>query len=158
VSAHFLLVAADTEDVHGAKISAYQVARSRIRASRWFMYQRTPHRSRIKAGDAVLIYTAGSKPGGGQIIASATVKRVDEISGKAVSPEGDLLTEVPVVSLTLEQVQEFSRSVAIREVRDMLSFIPKHQRWGAVLQGGCRAITRNDYETVMDMVSEHEPG
>jgi hypothetical protein len=120
-----------------------------LKIGKWSLYRRTPNRARLKNGDLVLIYAAGTKAGGGTFVASATVAHVGPPPRWSTGQDADIPSDLPVGVLDLTEIRVFEDPPEIQLIRDELSFIPKHNKWGAVLQGGCKSIDKTDYETIV---------
>lgn len=145
----YLLVATDTETVDGDCRAGYEVARERLCRGLWALYRRTPNRERIKTGDEIVVYAAGSKRGGMCFVGSATVSQALVPGRPLENFDGNLLSDAPVRVIELKHVNLFDEPLSIREVRDELAFISQHKRWGVMLQGGCRRISSEDYEAIV---------
>jgi len=149
VTAYYLLVASDSQTASGGVLSSYRVALRRLKLRKWSLYRRTPNRTRLRDGDLVLIYAAGSKAGGGTFVASATVSHIGSPPRWSTGQDADIPSDIPVGILELAEIRLFENPPEIQLLRGELSFIPKHNKWGAVLQGGCKGIDKSDYETII---------
>lgn len=140
---YFLMIVTDG----AAKHSAFDVANRRLDQGLWPIYKGTRNRRAISPGDTILIYLGGSKAWSQSIIASARIKAVDE-GGRRALPAIDkeeAQTEQPFKTLRLEQIDYFDEPLDIRPFVGKLTFLPNSPKWGAVLVGGCRKMTREDF-------------
>lgn len=144
----FLLIAAKAESCDGLYISAETLAARRLRAGRWGLYAKTPHKSELRTGDQLIVYLAGE--GERRFVASATVSEVD-FKDQSNDADGDALTDLPVAILKLREVRNFKNHVSIIDIKDRLDFIPKSTtKWGCVLQRGLKRLSEADANTIME--------
>ncbi len=144
---HFLLIASRSEDMEGITIPGYEMARRRLEAKQWGLYENTPHKWKIKPGDQLIIYLAGPQDMKffAMAVADKVIKDVADYDA-----DGDALSDFPVAVLFLKDINYFPRQPTIQEVKDELDFIPKTtNKWGCVLQRGLKVISKKDSETIL---------
>lgn len=145
---YYILVANDTlSSEDDVKIPALQIAKERLLDGRWNLYKATRNREAIRAQDRVLIYLAGKHLHAKHFFAKATVSEV-ATPGRAARNNEEIWEEKPSKILVLKDV-ELIGPIHIKDKFSQLSFIPNHNKWGVVLMGGCRNISREDYEAVL---------
>jgi ribosomal protein L24 len=147
---YFLLVVTDADDAAGSKIAALNLAQYRLRACKWPMYRNTQNRKSIQKGDAVLVYIGGRKSMSGNVIAKAIVQEISSYKSSQPSLDPDTaLTDTPHFVLHLANISRIT-PVNLRETIFELSIAPKNkQKWGMALMGGCRRLSKDDYEIIV---------
>jgi hypothetical protein len=145
---HFVLIASDSENTEGEIVSGYTVAMRRLKTRGWAVYRRTQNRRRLKVGDKLLIYAAGAQTGGGTFVASATVGRLSAPKNSLIG-KVEFMNDIPEYIMEFADIHLFVKPVEIRSLRDRLAFVPKHSRWGSVLQGGCKKIGESDFDIIL---------
>jgi hypothetical protein len=149
---YYLLVTVDADRSFVSAPSAHEVALHRLSLSRWGLRERTPYRRSIKVGDRVLIYIAGKRLHGGNVIASARVGCAAQPMRPRLAVVIDSPTETRGVVtdfyIELEGTKLFTRPVELRKFQSRLSFVtkPNTPKWGTRLQSGCIQLTGADYE------------
>lgn len=103
----------------------------RIQTKRWSLYKRTSNRLKIKKGDKILFYLAGSPRR--KIVARAVVS-------SQVKEEGEAF------SVGLNKIKVFKKQVPIKPFIESLEFIKNKAKWGVFMQGGIVKITDNDFK------------
>lgn len=86
----------------------------------------------------------------GNVIAKASVQEIAprKFSQPSLDPDA-ALTDAPYFVLELANISRIA-SVSLREVIFELSIAPNNkQKWGMALMGGCRRISKEDYEIIM---------
>src|SRR5262245_7370222 len=107
----FLLVASDA----GGGLSAYDIASHRLAIGAWPIYKGTRNREAIVSGASVLIYLGGAKEFSQTIIASATVKSVDNVRHRVPRiDQENAHTSPPYKILRLEGIRYLSPPLPIR--------------------------------------------
>ena len=56
---HFLLMSGAAHDLFGKRLKAFEVATTRLEAGLWPIFERTPNRRALRAGDLCLVYLTG---------------------------------------------------------------------------------------------------
>jgi hypothetical protein len=144
---YFLLIASYGETIEGKKVPSQNIAARRLDAGQWSLYAKTPHRSEIKSGDELIVYVAG--PTGRKFIARATAGDISS-NWKNYALDDDILNEPPVAVLFLKNVEYFSRSVLINDIKSSLDFFPKNtNKWGCVFQRGAKRISESDANKIL---------
>jgi hypothetical protein len=107
----------------------------------------------MAAGDRLVVYLGGSRPGARSFYAIAEVaSRPLTSKTKIDAPDGNELEgHQPASSwLPLKDVRWFQPRVAIREVLGRLSFAPKtHNRWGVAFMSGVRVLSDADWDLIV---------
>lgn len=148
-SSYFILIASDTFTLSGSRYSAQKLAEKRMQKGVWGLYPGTSNRLVIRAKDQVLIYLGGTGPNRCSVIARAKVGDVEcpreAVFIDPINVEGDAADRI----LHLTDICEIA-PVDIRQKLDDLSFIPANRKkWGVALMGGCRKISREDFEKIV---------
>lgn len=147
---NYSLTASDTVDLSGRDVSAAEVALTRLRDRRWGMYKKTRNKDVITKGDRLCVYASGQKPGGMSFIGTAVVgDPIDVRKWKYSDFNQHYLSEPPFKMFELDEIIVFKKPVKISDVRDSLSFIPRHSKWGVVMYGGCRPLSDEDFEKIV---------
>ncbi len=147
------MVTAGTETSDGFPISSRRTAVSRLETGLWELFARTPNRDHVKTGDNLVVYaTRTSRRECGAFIGSAVVteavrdvKTIRRATSTHYKPAPS-----SAVLLRLGQVRVFKTPVTMELVRNRLSFIPKHNKWGVVFLGGCVRITAGDFNALIE--------
>ena len=146
---HYILVTSDpyiaTSEALG---SACILVKKRMQRALWDIYYRTSFKDKIKSGDRVCFYVAGAKSMKGHIIGCATVEEVTKKIQN--SPEHvEYLLTAPVKQLKLKDVKEIEPINFRKEFFNLkMSEGINKQKWGAVLMGGVRRLSREDWEVL----------
>ena len=108
----------------------------RLSEKKWPIYHYTVYRKKIRSGDNVVFYKAGT--GGQKLIGKAiTASAIVPIDGKL-----DYFVK-------LKNIEPCSNPVSMHPLVEHLEFIKNKKQWGTYMQGGVRPITKNDYETIV---------
>jgi hypothetical protein len=146
-NSYYILVASRAYSVDEVWIGSEEMARRRLAAQKWGLYENTPHKAEIVTGDTLIIYIAG--PRRMQFVARAEAGAI-EFDTKSYDADGDALTTRPFAVLTLRNAETFPVPVSIAEVKDKLDFVPKNTpKWGAVLQRGAKKISASDAAVIL---------
>lgn len=145
-----MLVASDPPLARGGTGDALRLTKHRLERRQWPIYERTRNRNAFIPGLQVCVYIAGTGPSGGLVVATATVRRVKPWrTGAPIDPPA-YATEVPHVVIELDDAHVLPTPVRFRDVLPRLSFVPVDlTRWGPLLQGGSRRLTRADWDEVV---------
>lgn len=143
---YYIFTTVDADHISNSrKTPAIDIVVARLNKSVWPIYKGTKNRDKLTNGDMCLFYIGGYKKTSRHIIAKATIESISQ-STQSVDHE-DILTGVPYKHILLETVVFFESPISILSNLQQLSFIPKDSRyWGTTLQGGCRKISKNDFE------------
>ena len=142
---HYVLVANDSYDASGRRRAGLSSAQARLKIGRWEIYATTRNRKQLAVNDRLAIYIAGQKTAKQCFVATATIS---EIELAARSRRATLDEENVEVTLILNAIKE-GGFVSIHSLSDRLSFFPKNnKKWGAVLMGGCRLISSDDFSII----------
>lgn len=144
---HYILVTSDPYLASSEKLgSAYVLTKKRMRKALWDIYDRTSFKDKIQSGDRVCFYVAGAKSMKGNIIGYATVADVTKRIQK--TPEHvEYFLATPVKQLKLRDVQEIE-PINFREKFFTLKMSEgiNTKKWGAVLMGGVRRLSSEDWK------------
>lgn len=146
---HFLLITTDGETENGKRASARTLIDWRLERRQWPLYAGTRHKMTMRAGDLLLFYQGGSRPGRQNIVAQA---RIDSIRSAGRDDEFDppwMLSSAADQVLALTDVRVLANAVPIRPLMGEISILPKLRYWGALLMGGCRKMTEDDYDLII---------
>ena len=144
---YYILVASRAYSMDDGWIGSEEMARRRLAAEQWGLYENTPHKAEIAPGDKLLIYIAGPKRM--QFVASAEAGAVD-FNVRNYKADGDALTNPPYAVLSLRDTQTFATPLPIASVKDKLTFVPKNTpKWGAVMQRGAKKISESDAAVIL---------
>lgn len=98
-------------------------------------------------GDRVLIYIAGSGMHRQCFVASARIESIERASRSFAGYETELGEVVAV--LKLGAIAKFDPK-NIHSISHQLSFFPVgNPKWGAILMGGARKISKRDFEAIL---------
>jgi hypothetical protein len=146
---HFLLITTDGETENGKRASARMIIDWRLDRGRWPIYSGTRHKRNMRPGDLLLFYQGGSRSGRQHIVARG---RIAEIATPKLDDEFDppwLLSGAADQALILDHVEVLTAPVPIRPLMGEISILPKLRYWGALLMGGCRKMTEEDYDLII---------
>lgn len=150
--ANFILVCGSGWNSEGGVNSPYDVLYHRVNNKMWPIYLNTKNRHNISVDDELLFYISGKKKCGGQVVAKAKVYELHKKdSSKIYGNLHDLEEEVSfgeniLYFITLKNVEFLSKPVTLKDNLESISFNSKNpQKWGSILQGGCRSITKEDF-------------
>lgn len=154
---YFILVCTDAETVAGYMVPALEVAKARIKKRAWPLYDGTKNRRRLGPGDLCLVYVGGHAEAKQSIIARGEVASVSAFAGnEALADDPSLLVDSPRFLLQFREIRELDQPVPFAELLAQLSFVPRNlAKWGSVMQGGSRRISREDFDL---LVSSRGPG
>ena len=138
----YILICSDALAFDDSKVSAVEVASSRLTLGRWPLYLGTRNRKHITTGDICLIYLAGCSDWSQHIVAVCEVGRKRAARSFEEIDSNELLTSAPSQILELEKIS-FLEPISIRALHGKLSFLVS-RKWGSAFQGGCRRLSGDD--------------
>lgn len=138
----YILICSDALALDDSKVSALQVALSRLSLGRWPLYLGTRNRRHITTGDVCLIYLAGRSHWAQHIVAVCEVRRKRVARSFEDIDSVELLTSPPSQILELKNIN-FLEPIPIRALHGKLSFLVS-RKWGSAFQGGCRKLSDED--------------
>jgi hypothetical protein len=145
----FILIASDITDFSGQKLTAEEATMNRLTNVIWPLYSGTRNRKMIKDGDKCLFYLAGANAKAQSFIGEADVVAIKRPKNITVLLSKLAVEQPPVEIIIFGAFSLYDEPKPIRPILDELSFIPKNRsRWGAAMQGGCRRISKEDYEVI----------
>lgn len=151
---HFILAVTDGLDLEGKRIRAVDIAISRIALGKWPLYLHTPNRQLIQVGDRCLIYLAGRSPDAQNFFASGLIADIDNSRRAPTALPLDLVGQPPIAILNFTNCSRFLPLIPIRPLLARLQFTAGVKKWGIMIQGGCRKISDQDFQTVIKSRSE----
>lgn len=130
------------------KKKGIEIYNQRMSDAFWGIGERTPNRKRLKKGDKVVFYLAGSE--GQKFLGTCTlVSGFDEL-GKE---EWEKTRHGPFFQTRhgakLKDIERWDTLRPIHPLIENLGFIAKPEIWGNYLQGGIRSISEDDYNLIM---------
>ena len=131
-------------------VPAASVIAQRIETKVWPLYKHTGNRRLLAKNDICLIYAAGKPVGkhGAQAFFGSVLVTDIRMPGRRAL-EAPYYEEPPATLLEFKVRELYIPLVEIRPLLDNLSFVPKDRsRWGAALRGGCRRISKADFNTI----------
>lgn len=146
---HFLLITTDGETENGRKASARTIIDWRLERRRWPIYPGTRHSRSLTRGDLVLFYQGGSRPGRQCIVARARIADVRPADRDEEFDPPYVFSAAADRVLVLDDVRLLDAPVPIRPLMGEISILPKLRFWGALLMGGCRKMTAEDYDIIV---------
>lgn len=139
---NYILIKREGPDRNGRDLTAMASAKLLLDARSWPIWDSTRNRSAIATGDNLAIYLTGSS----EIIATATVSKIDRWNAVYANRYPLTLDGTPLAVIVLGEVQFLNEPVKVRDRLEMLSFInPKGRKWGVAFMGGCRAVNDEDF-------------
>jgi hypothetical protein len=129
--------------------NAYELLDYRFKTKVWPMGFKTKHKRDIRKGDRLLFYIAGQRKNSKVFVAKA-VSDSDVHKIKIIEPEEWWIT-IPVKGLRLTNISYLKRPVPIKQILEQMSFIGPGKHWGPYLQGGCKLITKEDYNLILNL-------
>jgi len=134
---YFCLITSDQDST-----SAYEVLKQRLNKSEWFLYKNTMNKEKVEINDHVIFYTAGTFKMSQHFVARATIDQLDKTLGDN--------NKIDEIHIKLKDVEFFDNPVLIDLLKNNLDFIKHKNNLGANLQGGCRIISENDYNLILN--------
>lgn len=144
---HYLLIASIL-DIEGRTVSPREIMEALTARQAWYLWERTPYRSRYKAGDRVVFYLAGK--GYRQFAGTATV------AGPVVPMERgdrDVAESLGLFEYTekllLRDIQLWKEPRPVLSLVPELGFIVDKKNYGLYFRMGALRIPREDYERII---------
>lgn len=149
---HFALVkGADFAAKTGARVDALTAAKLLLEVGFWPLWENTPGRIVVDAGDRVCIYLTGTS----SIVAHARIEKVQPWSRNFGTAYPLALGGTPELVLSLAAVEFLSRPVAAASHVNELDCVGKNKRkWGAAFCGGMRTLTLHDFKLLTAMLEK----
>lgn len=141
---HFALVkGADYDSKSGARLDAFAAAKRLLDVGFWPLWEHTPGRIVVDAGDRVCIYLSGASA----VVATARIVKVQPWSRSFSAAYPLVLGGTPELVLSLGDVMYLSEPVAAIEHVNELDCVGANKRkWGAAFCGGMRTMTPHDFK------------
>jgi hypothetical protein len=153
---YYILISSDTFNFSGECFSGKLAAESRLSVKRWPLYHGTRNRNSLSEGDICLVYIAGSGEYSQCFFGCVEIESVSSTTNKNKIDFFDslLIDQNPVGIVKFKSVNIFDSPIPIRPLLDFLSFMPKNkERWGSGVQGGCRKISKEDFEIIKSKIA-----
>jgi len=151
VRSKFLVVKRSGYHKGGRLLSATDAAKEILQVGFWPLFFRSPCRRMVKPGHSILIYLAGGESDCQAVIASAVVKDVIDWDAKVHARLYPLMLDgQPETVMNLVDITFFPEPVLIKSKLSQLDLVPKQNpsKWGAMLVGGMKSLTENDYSVL----------
>ena len=152
---HLLLVVSQPELASGGHATAYEALQHRLTHSIWGLNERTTCRGLVRPGVRVVFYTAGRGRLSRHFVARAGVLRSPGPFSRVDLPKytkvDDWLFDIPAYIVQLDNIAWFRAPVSIHSVKSQMELFKDRggHRWGHMVQGGIRRISRHDYELIV---------
>ncbi len=145
----YILITTDKETISGAKISAFEIVKQRLKIGKWPLYKGTNFIDKIQESNECLVYIAGYKKFSQHIISKIKIQKV-EILNKEHDYEEKLfdIISTPALKVLEFKPQEINdnKFINIRDEFSSIDFIPNNmKRWGIFFMGGVKRINSKDY-------------
>lgn len=146
---HFALVkGADFDAKSGSRVDALAAAKLLLEVGFWPLWENTPGRIVVDAGDRVCIYLTGTS----SVVAHARIEKVLPWTRNFGTAYPLALGGTPELVLSLAAVEFLSRPVAAASHVNELDCVGKNKRkWGAAFCGGMRTLTLHDFKLLTAM-------
>ncbi|MDO8728512.1 MAG: hypothetical protein Q7K26_01325 [bacterium] len=140
---HFALIKSSDHDAKsGARVDAMAAAKRLLDAGFWPLWEHTPGRVVVDAGDRVCVYLSGVS----SVVATARISSIEPWSRKFADAYPLILGGAPELVLRLGEVMVLACPVAVADYVDSLDCVGKNKRkWGAAFCGGMRSLSVHDY-------------
>ncbi len=143
---HFILCASDCEHYNGTTEPALSIAQDRLIQKKWPIYPKTRNRKSFQVGDKCLVYIGGLKNLGGFLIGEFEIQSIDENKRKEPVDNVDLYTGIPDKLLIIRDYKVYQKPREAKPILKKMPFFPKNEKkWGVILIGGCRKVTKDQY-------------
>lgn len=113
--------------------------RKRIAYKEWPIFQHTPNRKKLRAGDKVIFYLAGNH--GRKFLGNCTLN-------SALKEEENELDS----SVGLSDIMVWKMHIDVHDVLADLDFIYRKNIWGCYFQGGVITISKKDHQLILSKV------
>ena len=149
-SNYFILVAVDAETPEGKRVPAHALLDYRLGLKSWPLFQKTRNRFLMQPGDRLLFYCGGRQLNSRCLVARATIKSIQPVSGTPTPEEMLFIVDHPAQMVELQDVTMFERALDFRSILPLLDCAPANQtKWGVLLHGGVRRISGKDYSAII---------
>lgn len=145
---YFYLIASDVVDGFNNKFSGLSCAEENLKDKKWPLYKHTLYKNTVKPGDLCLIYIAGKGELSRHFIAK--FKILDVVDRPYFEEVKNPIKKINKI-IRVSEMQKFNNPVNIKSIFNDLSFIRGHEeRWGLVMQGGCRKLVKEDFDLIVE--------
>jgi hypothetical protein len=143
---YYLFINSDGYGSDEKIVSAYEIAKYRIKHKIYPLFNRTLHIKELKDNDGFIFYVAGKKQNCKHFISYG---KVESIEDKNKYNEEQLDIYKPFHKFAkLKSIKPIYNKNII-DLKKKLTFIPHTNKWGYVLQGGVIKISKLDFETII---------
>jgi len=137
-----------THKVDGEILSSDGIFRQRMADKFWGLGEDTKNRSSLRKGDRAVFYvgTPSKLFAGSAVLASDSWELSEEERERVSHGKNFYRAEYGV---QLESVETWDRPRSAESLVPYLKFIEKKEFWGTYLQGGVRAVSEEDFRTII---------
>ena len=126
----------------GMKKSGYEKFLKRIKSLYWPIYLRTENKKYIKENDNLIFYIAGKGELRQHFVGSAKIANLHKFY--------DYKNVLTSVDIDLGETKIFKKPVFLKEISEQLNFIKHKKNLGLNLQGGCKLMSEDDYNLIIN--------
>jgi hypothetical protein len=147
----------DGTDRNGEALRADELVEFRLNVKQWPLYEKTRNRFALSPDDRLIFY-CGGKRSGGTIFGYGRVLDVVPLANKLLIDECRLtIGPTPKSMIILTDTNKFKTKVFLRTIVSQLECYPKNSnKWGMILQGGCRKISDHDWNYIIKAASKKQ--
>lgn len=141
---HFALIKGeDSDSKSGARVDALAAAKRLLDVGFWPLWESTPGRIVVDAGDRVCIYLSGVSA----VVATARIEKVQPWSRDFGTAYPLALGGTPELVLSLVDVKHLAKPIAAIDHINALDCVGANKlKWGAAFCGGMRTLTPHDFK------------
>tara|TARA_X000000368_G_C23009986_1_gene703042 strand:+ start:168 stop:626 length:459 start_codon:yes stop_codon:yes gene_type:complete len=143
---YYLFINSDQHNIYNKKVSGYSIANYRLKNNIYPLRDNTKHKNQLNVGDKYIFYLSGTKENCKTFISYGSIKEVTDICSYNESSLNLINNYQRFVKLDSNKIINFKKII---DLKDGLSFVPKKNNWGYVLQGGIVKINKNDYDLIV---------
>jgi len=147
---HYIIIVSPVEGFNGKLIDPVFIAKGRVTHGYWPFYQSTSHRKELQAGDNALIYLAGETKYSQKILGWVRIEGIEQNVRKIPKFESALVVPKPTDIALITKYIFFDELIPIKPLVSKLSFILNPEQWGKYMQGGCKKISADDFDVVLN--------
>jgi hypothetical protein len=147
---NYVLVAMDGTGKYGELITAGDLVEFRLNVKQWPLYRKTRNRLSIVKDDCLLFYCGGKKTGG-LVVGFGYVNDIVPFTNHQSLQEFQItIGPTPELVIELKKVTVFPTPLPLKSIVTELECYPTgSNKWGTILQGGCRKISDRDCELIL---------
>lgn len=144
---YWIFVVQDTK-IGTKEMKGIEIYEQRMSDAFWGIGERTANRTKLERGDKVVFYLGGRE--GHTFLGTCTLHsksyKLKEEEREKLSHDSPFFR--PNYGAKLKDIEKWDKPKPIQPLVEDLGFITKPEFWGTYLQGGIRAISENDYNTI----------